>query len=575
MMRFLNVTPVALFVSVVAISSVNCSSPSEADGPLNGGGTGNDPNSTADGAVTTPGADGGTTSGGDGSTGTTVTPDGGNGTSVNSTPFDVMTFQYGNMRQGWNSHETALTPAVLSSKKFGKIASATTDGVVTGQPLYLAGVDIPGSGKHNVVYVATDSNGVYAFDADTGSQIWYTQAMNAGEKVGHGCPSFLDKIGISATPVIDRSQGANGAIYVTPMVTDASNKTHQRIMALDVATGAALFGGAKDVAPSYTSPSSSAMMTMDPENNAEVAALTLVNGVVYTSWGNPCEYVYNDHGGWVVGFNASSLDQTSVWNTTPEGNGGIIWMGAGAPAADSQGNLYYPTGQGSFDDTKGNYANSVVKLSTAGNKLAVADFFHSTSAPQVDFDWQGTMLFDAVDNAGATHHLLSQNQGGDLYIVDTENMGKSGMPYQYMVQGDYGGGYNGGPAFFNGQLYYTGQWDPMRAFTTPDAKVTFRGDQPPDAQGTGTPSVSSNGTSDGILWKVDRVASPDKQLFHAYNPADISKVLYSSEDNAARDGLAPPTMPNLPQNSSLTVTSGKVYVPDSQTHGLAIYGILP
>jgi hypothetical protein len=482
------------------------------------------------------------------------------------------------MRQGWNSNETVLTPSNINANSFGKLSYSTTDGYVTSQPLYLGNVNIPGKGVHNIVYVVTDADGVFAFDADTGAQLWYVQAMKSGETVGHGCADFLNQIGISATPVIDRSQGPNGAIYVTPMTTDSSGNTHQRIWALDVATGAPLFGGPVDVAAQGTS--SSGTFSMDPNQVAEVAALMSVNGVLYTSWGDPCEYTYPANGGWVISYNESTLQQISAFNTTPNGSGGIIWMGAGAPAADSSGNLYYPTGQGTFDSTlnssgfpaQGDYANSMIKFTAPGGVLQVSDYFHVPINSSLDFDQMGTMLFDVTDNSGVVHHLLSQNQSGDVYILDRDNLGKTGSPYQYMVQGDWGGGYDGGPGFFNGIFFYTAQWDPLRAFTTTNAVATYRGDVPSDGQGTGTPSISSNGTSNAILWKADRLNGA--YLFHAYDPNNLATLLYSSATNSARDGLAPPTMPNLPQNSSVTVVNGKVYVPDGYAMGLAIYGLL-
>ncbi len=493
------------------------------------------------------------------------------------TAQDMVTFQYGNLRQGWDDHETTLTPSNIGASTFGKVGFDATDGDITSQPLYLGNVVIPGHGMHNVVYVVTDANSVFAFDADDGSTLWQVTATMAGESPGHGCADFLDQVGISATPVIDRSQGPNGAIYVAPMTTDASNASHQRLWALDVATGAPLFGSPVEVRASYTPPGGTAV-TLDPSAVAEVAALMIVNGVLYTSWGDACEYTYPDHGGWVIGYDEGTLAQTSVFNTTPNGSGGIVWLGAGAPGADADGNLYYPTGMGSFDSSvdgnglpaQGDYANSVLKLALQGGSLQVVDYFHTPEGG--DFTQMGTVLFDATDAQGATHHLLGQVMGGDLFILDRDNLGKTGSSFQYLAQGDWGGGYTGGPAFWNGVLFYTAQWDPLRPLTTTGAVVAYRGDQPPDGQGTGTPTVSSNGSGPAILWKVDHLNTG--QLFHAYDPGNLATVLYSSDTNAARDGLTPPTEPNLPQNSALTVANGKVYVPDGNTHGLAVYGLL-
>jgi hypothetical protein len=344
-----------------------------------------------------------------------------------------------------------------------------------------------------------------------------------------------------------------------------------------VATGAPLFGSPVEVTSTYAPPGETAV-TLDPSSVAEVAALMIVDGVLYTSWGDACEYTYPAHGGWVIAYDEATLAEKAAFTTTPNGSGGLIWLGGGAPGADTDGNLYFPTGMGSFDSSldaqgfpaQGDYANSVVKLALNAGSLEVVDYFHTSESG--DFAQMGTVLFDATDGNGNAHHLLSQVMGGDLFILDRDNLGHAGSPYRYLSQGDYGGGYTGGPAFWNGVLFYTAQWDPMRPLSTTGAMVTYRGDQPPDGQGTGTPTVSSNGANDAILWKVDHLNT--SQLFHAYDPNNLATVLYSSDTNAARDGLAPPTQPNLPQNSAVTVANGKVYVAEGNTFGIAVFGLL-
>ena len=476
----------------------------------------------------------------------------------------MTTYQNGNYRQGWNKNETILTLTNVNSTTFGKVAFDVTDSEVTSQPLYLANVNIPGSGTHNVIYVTTDADSVYAFDADTGAQLWHVVAMKSGESVGHGCPDFLNQVGISATPVIDRSQGPNGAIYVTPMTQDSSGNSHQRLWALDVATGAQLFGGPVDVQATFTAPNTGTKVTMNPSQVAEVAALTLSNGTIYTTWGDPCEYTSLPNNGWVIGYNESTLAQTSVFNTTPNGNGGRIWLGAGGPTVDSSGNLFVATGIGTFD-TNGDYAGSVLKLTPSGSTLTVSDYFARSTTVGTDFSLMGSMLIDVADNSGVIHHLLTQASGGDLYVLDQTNLGKSGNAYQYLVQGLYGGGYSEGPAFFNGVAYYSVQWDPFRAFTTTNAQLTYRGDNVTATNGAGGPYISSNGTSNAIVWKADQ--NSGIIIFHGFDATNLSKEIYSTQLSLMSN--------NLDQNMAVTAVNGKVYVPNgAATPGLAVFGLL-
>jgi outer membrane protein assembly factor BamB len=564
-----------------------------ARGGSGGGDTGNSATAGRGGSVGAAGAGGGAAGGKGGSVasggtsgagGMAATPPSAVPPSPSSTVLDVTTYQINNMRHGWNGHETALTPANVNVNSFGKIAYYKTDGIVTGQPLYLANVKVPDKGMHNIIYLVTETNSVYALDADTGAPIWNVKVMPAGEKTGHGCSNFLNQIGISATPVIERGLGPNGVIYVTPMSTDVGGKSHQRIYALDVATGAPMLGSPIEVTARFTSPSTGTVITMDPAQVAEVASLTLVHGVLVTTYGYPCEYMWPAHAGWVIAYDAKTLAQTSVFNTTPESTGGIIWMGGGAPAADAQGNIFVPTGRagmGAMADaldqngfpSKGDYTSSVIKLSTTGGALKVVDY---AKLPGGDLDQMGAIAFDAPDAAGTVRHLLARNRGSDLYVFDRDNLGKSGPTpyYQYIKDGDYGAGVSGGPALFNNNiLYFCAVWDPLKAFTITTAKAVLmdRNEKPTDQQGSGTPMISSNGANNAIIWKVDKQSGT--QIFHAYDALHLGKLLYSSLMNPMRDGLIKVPVPNLPQNAAVTVVNGRVYAVDTGSAGVAVYGL--
>ena len=297
---------------------------------------------------------------------------------------DVLTFHNDNARTGQYLNETILTLANVRTATFGKVNFFTVDGKVDAQPLYVSGVNIAGQGIHSVLYVVTEHGTVFAFDADTGQSLWLVSMLGAGENNSdtRGCDEAVGpEIGITATPVIDRTKGPNGAIYVVAMSKDASGNYFQRLHALDLGSGAELFGGPKNITASYPGigdNSSGGYVVFDPARYKERAALLLLNGVVYTTWASHCDQ--RPYTGWIIGYDASTLNQAAVLNVTPNGNYGAIWMSGGGPAADSQGNIFLLDGNGTFDSTldangfpnQGNFGNGFLKLSTENGTLKVA-----------------------------------------------------------------------------------------------------------------------------------------------------------------------------------------------------------
>ena len=355
----------------------------------------------------------------------------------------MVTFHNDIARTGQNLSETILTPKNVQTPGFGKITFFPVGGKVDAQPLYLSNVKIPGQGMHAVIYVVAEDDSVYAFDADKGQSLWHVSLLGAGEGTSdsRGCDEELNpQIGITATPVIDRSQGPNGAIYVVAMSRDASGNYFQRLHALDITNGAELFGGPKNITASYPGVgdnSSGGNVIFDPAQYKDRAALLLLNGVVYTTWASHCDQ--RPYTGWIIGFDEATLNQARVLNVTPNGNDGAIWMSGGGPAADSQGNIYVLDGNGTFDTTldpsgfpsQGDFGNGFLKLSAQGGALTVTDYFEMADQSEEngtdkDLGSGGTVVLpDQTDASGKVWHLaVAAGKASDFYLVNRDSMGK-------------------------------------------------------------------------------------------------------------------------------------------------------
>jgi PQQ enzyme-like repeat protein len=335
-------------------------------------------------------------------------------------PTDVLTFHNDNSRTGQNLKESILTPANVKSTTFGKLQFFSVDGKVDAQPLYLSNVTVAGA-LHNLLYVATEHNGLYAFDADTGAIVWHISLLGPGESPSddHGCDQVTPEIGITATGVIDRTRGPNGAIYVIAVSKNGSGQYFQRLHALDITTGTELFGGPQTIHASFPGTganSSGGMVIFDPAQYTERAALLLLQGVVY--FGFSSHWDFGSYTGWIMGYDASTLAQSTVLNLTPNGSEGSIWMSGGGLAADSAGNIFLLDANGTFDtmlDANGfpaqhDFGNAFLKISTARG-LAVADYFASfdtvaESNADTDLGSGGTVLLpDLTDGSGRVQHL--------------------------------------------------------------------------------------------------------------------------------------------------------------------------
>src|SRR5487761_1083775 len=312
------------------------------------------------------------TTGSTGTTGTTGTT-GSGGTSV-----QVLTYHNDNTRQGQNTQETVLTPTNVTSSTFGKVGFDSTDGKVDAEPLYVPGLTIGGA-IHNVLYVVTEHDSAYAFDADSGTVLWHVSTLGTGETTSdsRNCGQVVPEIGMTSTPVIDPKAGAHGTIYMVAASKDSSGGYHYRLHALDLTTGAEMSGSPVTIQATYPgtgAASSNGQVVFDPKQCNERAGLLLLNGVVYLGWSSHCDI--EPYTGRLIGYNAGSLAQTSVLNLTPDGSEGSIWQSGAGPAADSSGNIYFLDANGSFDTTltssglpaQGDYGNAFMKLSTTGGK---------------------------------------------------------------------------------------------------------------------------------------------------------------------------------------------------------------
>ncbi|HTD53931.1 MAG TPA: hypothetical protein VK670_01010 [Silvibacterium sp.] len=506
--------------------------------------------------------------------------------------IDVTTYHYDNARDGLNAHETILTPANVKYAGFGEIGHYGMDGHVDGAPLYLSALTIGGKVR-NVLYAVSEHDSVYAFDADTGAQLWKTSVLRANETTSdnHGCDQITPEIGITSTPVIDR---AYGAIFVVAMSKDSGGKYHHRLHALELVSGAELSGSPTEIQATYPGTglfSDQGVQTFLPSQYAERVGLLLLNGVIYMGWTSHCDQA--PYTGWLMGYSEKTLKQTSVLNLTPNSGGsgfgageGSIWMSGAGLAADASGNIYFLDANGGFDTTlnasgfpiHGDYGNAFMKVSTAGGKLTVADYFNPSntvneSDDDEDLGSGGVLLLpDLKDSLGHVRELaVGAGKDRSIYVADRTNMGKFNASKNNVYQqlsGATANGVWGMPAWFNGTIYYGGQNDVLKAFSVVDARLLTT----PSSQSSqvysypgATPSVSANGTQKGIVWAVENRANAG--VLHAYDATNLAHELYNSTQ-------APKNRDAFTDNKFITpvVANGKVFV--GTTTGVAVFGLL-
>ena len=498
---------------------------------------------------------------------------------------DVLTYHNNNARTGVNNKEATLTPANVNSASFGKLFVVPADGLVDAQPLILNAITIAGV-THNLLIVASEHDSVYAYDADSGAAIWHVTTLKSGETTSdnRGCSQVTPEIGITSTPVIMRLSTGNPVIYVVAMSKDGSGKYHQRLHALDATSGAELHGGPIDIQAKYPGNgdnSSGGFVIFDPGQYKERAGLLLIGNTIYLAWASHCDI--RPYTGWIMGYNATSLKQTTVLNVTPNGNEGAVWGSGAGMAADGSGNIFLLDANGLFDTTlnssgfpsNGDYGNAFLHVTTKGG-LAVADYFEMDNESQengsdTDLGSGGTLLVGQRDSAGVTHQLaVGAGKDSNLYVVDRTNMGKfnSGSNNVYQeLPGVLPGGIWSMPAVFSGRIYYGPVGSPILAFQFKNAKLlTSAVAHTTNAFGYpgATPSVSSNTGANGIVWASE---NSNPAVLHAYNPSTLVELYNSNQAANGRDHFGAGNKYITP-----TIANGKVYV--GTTNGVGVLGLL-
>ena len=508
-------------------------------------------------------------------------------TTAAATSTDVVTYKYDVVRTGQNLTESALTPCNVTYSTFGKLRNFMVDGLVDAQPLYLSKLTVAGA-THNVAFVATEHDSVYAFDADTGTILWQVSLISGGETTSddRGCSQVTPEIGITSTPVIDRYAGAHGSIYVVAMTKDASSNYHQRLHALDITTGHEIAASPTEITAIFGA------TTFAPGQYKERAALLLSNGTIYTTWASHCDY--GPYGGWIIALSESTLAITSVLNVALGASGSgyssqgpSIWMSGGGPAADSAGNVYFLTANGRFEaalnaggfPSGGDYGNSFMKISSSGGTLAVADYFTMSgeiaeSTSDTDLGSGGVMLLpDMTDANGTVRHLaVGAGKDGNIYVVNRDNMGKFtsvGNNIWQELDAVLGAGVYATPAYFNSSIYYGPQGGSLKAFSVTDALLSSAPTSQSSTQFTypGTfPVVSANGTANAIVWAYENISPA---VLHAYAATNLATELYNS--NQASNGRDQFGVGN--KYIAPVVVDGKVFV--ATTNSVAVFGLLP
>jgi len=512
---------------------------------------------------------------------------------------------------GQNPNETLLNPANVNPTAFGKLFSYPVDGHVYAQPLYVPNVDIPGQGRHNVVFVATEHNSVYAFDADNSGAgpLWAVSFIDPARGVTPvppedvGSDDLVPEIGITGTPVIDEQTGTLYVVAKTKEVSaDGVHYVH-RLHALDITTGTEKFQGPAVIGDTvfasgnYTYVSGPSVDgTGDGSINGRLffnalrqhqrPGLLLVKGVVYIGFGSHGDV--SPYHGWVIGYAAADLARAPVlFNATPNGGLGGIWMSGAGPAADTAGNIYVISGNGTFDTAapRTNYGDSFIKLNPASG-LSVADFFtpfNESFLEAQDFDLGSGGAIVLPDSAGSVAHphlLIGGDKQGILYVIDRDNMTGFNAGGDQVVQEVtvIGGscitcGIFSTPAFWEGKLYVVAIGDVLKQYTLANASLT-PALQAGDVFGYpgATPAISSNGAANGIVWVVNTSnngtgtgGGNGPAILFAYDATNLNKLFNSPTSGAGAAG-------NAVKFTVPTVANGKVYV-GTQTE-LSVFGLL-
>jgi len=501
----------------------------------------------------------------------------------------VLTSQYDNERTGTTRNEKILTPSNVNANQFGKLGALKVDGAVYAQPLFLPAVEIPGKGNHDVIFVATEHDSVYAFDAERPEDppLWHVSFLDSKRGVGTTsadelqCPFIQPEVGITSTPAIDLNSGTLYVLARTEIRHHLDNdEFFQHLHALAITTGVEKFGGPKLIAASAPGTGRGAVkgkVAFDSQYENPRASLLLANSTLYLTWASSCDY--GPYHGWVMAYDSQTLAQKAALNVTPDGEEGGIWQSDTGPAADSEGNVYVATGNGTFSASKGgrDYGDSELKLSLHGSVFDVRDYFTPYDESRLndedsDLGSSGPTLLP--DQPGPHRHLLLQpGKGAELYVLDRDHMGHFNAEGDAIVQRVRmkGGGY-GAAAYWNGHVFFACDDDSLRDYAVTDGKLVLDKRSRIEFENPGaTPSVSANGNRDAIVWAVATRhwnGGERPAVLYAFDAKDVTQPIYTSEQNSQRDHAALATRFVVP-----IVVNGRVYF--AARGEVEVYGLLP
>ena len=513
----------------------------------------------------------------------------------------VLTQHNDNTRAGWNANETVLNTSNVNVATFGLLFNLAVDDQVYAQPLVVANVPI-GNGFHNVVYIATVANTVYAFDGDNGQLYWKRNYTRAGWRAplaqdmtgacGGTYNNFSASMGIVGTPVIDPDRQV--MYFVARSTLPPSATTYAQFLhAVDILTGSEVAGSPVLINATATGNgdgSVGGVVSFDPQKQNQRSGLTLTNGVVYVTFSSHCDW--GPYHGWVLGYDATTLQRRIVYNATPNGYAGGMWESGMGVAVDGQGNLLVVTGNGTVGDSGDatklrNRGNSAIKLTPSGTTLQVASYFtpynyQMQNDYDLDYGTMGSLLIPS------SNYFLTGGKDGSLYLLDKDNMGgfaPASNLIQQVVPLNPNANMHAQAAYYRGSttqfIYVWSENDPLRAIPFDPGpnlldrsrEIDYSGSGPTGQSGA-VLSVSSNGSTDGtgILWAshaftgdAESFVSPG--ILHAFDANDVSKELWNNHQNFSRDGAG-----MYAKFSAPTIANGHVYLP-TFSNKVAVYGL--
>lgn len=490
----------------------------------------------------------------------------------------VTTWHYDNARDSANTTETLLTPANVNSHGFGKLFTQAVDGFVVGQPLYLPGVSIAGQGVHNVVYVVTMHDSVYAFDADNANMppLWQTSIFTYSPAGATTVPATVKRVagttgwtevGIVPTPVIDLTGPGTGTLYLVAETYENGSVVH-RLHALDVTNGQEVLGGPTTIAATYTLNGTTTVFKDLYQLNRP--GLLLANGHIYLGLGSNC---CNDPSqGWMLSYNASTLEQEGALTVEPGKSLASIWQKGAGITADSDGNIYAETGEG-FYSPGVNLSTSVFKLNQVGTTLSLADWFTPINHAYLsanDLDLAQAVLILPDQPGTYPHEAVAIGKEGTVYVLNRDNMGQlcttcttsDTQIVQELLKTI--GSESGTPVYWNNTVYFTGASSPVMAFTLNNGTLVT----PPAAKsiqmgGGGHGLITANGNSNGVLWFINGGST-----LWALDAVSLKVIYTSSQAAGGRD-----TLPGLAHFATPIAADGRVFV--GTKNSLVVYGLFP